>query len=158
MVHRRFYVCVLSLEKIFEKAGQPQVILKDKGSDIKKGVAFWNQKQETPDVLTIDDIEQTPLIVSSDVIESFFGKFKVMIQRNPMAELNRLIYTIPLLCGNTTIAGLDLALNEVSHTELQKTLKDEIPETLRSSRQQFFNSPSKGVVPKNGKLEGHKIS
>jgi len=40
-----------------------------------------------------------PLLVSSDVIESLFGKFKTIIQRNPQAELNRLIYIIPLLCG-----------------------------------------------------------
>lgn len=65
------------------------------------------------------DIVQTPPIVSSDVIESLFGKFKVIIQRNPMAELNRLIYTIPLLCGNSNVDDLDSAIKEVSHAKLQ---------------------------------------
>jgi len=90
------------------------------------------------------NIGQTPLIVSSDVIESLFGKFKVMIQRNPMAELNRLVYAIPLLCGNTSIEVLDSSLKGVSHTKLQKKLENEVPKTLRSSRREFLNRHHKG--------------
>ncbi len=96
-------------------------------------------------------IGQTPLLVSSDVIESLFGKFKVIIQRNPMAELNRLIYTIPLLCGKTTIDSIDDALREVRHVDLIETIADDLPETLRSTRQQVLNV-NKGV-PKTGNMQ-----
>jgi len=94
-------------------------------------------------------IGQTPLIVSSDVIESLFGKFKIIIQRNSMAELNRLVYVIPLLCGNHTITDIDIAIRKINHRKFKEILKEEVPETLRSSRKHFFNK-NRGGVPKTG--------
>jgi hypothetical protein len=40
------------------------------------------------------------MIVSSDIIESLFGKFKYAIERSPQADMNRTILLIPALCGN----------------------------------------------------------
>jgi hypothetical protein len=79
-------------------------------------------------------IGQMPLLVSSDVIESLFGKFKTIIQRNPQAELNRLIYIIPLLCGVHDSNEISRALLICSHRQMLAKLEHTIPLTLRQQR------------------------
>jgi hypothetical protein len=99
-------------------------------------------------------IGQIPLMVSSDVIESLFGKFKTIIQRNPQAELNRLIYIIPLLCGSHTAAEIDRGLWDCSHLQLLKRIKQDIPQTLRQQRHRGLDSAPLDQVPKTGELAG----
>ena len=66
-------------------------------------------------------IEQTPLAVSSDIIESLLGKFKVVLARNPKAEFAKNILLIPTLCGKTPEReDLIKALAQVSHSDLLK--------------------------------------
>lgn len=96
-------------------------------------------------------IGQLPLLVSSDVIESLFGKFKTIVQRNPQAELNRLIYIIPLLCGIHTNAQIDDALRGCSHGKMLDQLKQTIPPTLRQQRYRVLNKSLSNPVPKTGK-------
>ena len=103
-------------------------------------------------------IGQISLIVSSDVIESLFGKFKTIIQRNPQAELNRLVYIIPLLCGNHTEAEIDRNLRNCSHLHLLNQIKQDIPLTLRQQRRLGLHSASPDKVPKPGNLTGSKGS
>lgn len=98
-------------------------------------------------------IGQMPLLVSSDVIESLFGKFKTIIQRNPQAELNRLIYVIPLLCGIHTSAKIEHALRGCSHGKMLDQLKRTIPPTLRQRRDLMLNNSAPGQVPKTGNPE-----
>jgi len=95
-------------------------------------------------------IGQLPLLVSSDAIESLFGKFKTIIQRNPQAELNRLIYVIPLLCGHLSYGDIDLALERCTHTEMIQQIKQTVPPTLRQHRRQEFkrysiSGPKSGI-------------
>lgn len=77
---------------------------------------------------------QTPLCVSSDIIESLFGKFKSAIQRCPAAELGRTVLTIPTLCGNIDEKIIQLGLQNISHKKMQEWVKNNIPETLRSQK------------------------
>ena len=98
-------------------------------------------------------IGQMPLLVSSDAIESLFGKFKTVIQRNPQAELNRLIYVIPLLCGNHSYTDIDNALKNCSHTEMLDQIEQTVPPTLRQERAERFANQSISV-PKSGIAEG----
>ena len=100
-------------------------------------------------------IGQLPLLVSSDVIESLFGKFKTIVQRNPQAELNRLVYTIPLLCGTHTSAEIDRALRGCSHGQMLDQIRKTIPPTLRQQRHRVLDSAS-GRVPETaprGRIE-----
>ena len=94
-------------------------------------------------------VEQLPLLVSTDAIESLFGIFKTVVQRNPQAELNRLIYVIPLLCGNYSYSDIDLALNKCSHTEMLRQIEETVPPTLRQQRAQQFKQRAL-PVPKSG--------
>lgn len=92
-------------------------------------------------------IGQTPLLVSSDVIESLFGKFKTIIQRNPQAELNRLVYIIPLLCGTHTKESLDQAIKECSHQQMLNQIENTIPKTLRQQRYRVLDANSRKPIP-----------
>ena len=92
---------------------------------------------------------QQPLLVSSDAIESLFGLFKTVIQRHPQAELNRLIYVLPLLCGNHSLDEIDGALKQCSHTAMRNHIEKNLPPTLRQHRAQKFKT-SAIPVPKSG--------
>ena len=94
-------------------------------------------------------IGQLPLLVSTDAIESLFGIFKTVVQRNPQAELNRLIYVIPLLCGNHSYSDIDHALNRISHADMLHQIEQTVPPTLRQQRTQQFEQQALSV-PKRG--------
>ena len=135
---------------------QAKIILKQlpQGSQIRARLSAWIDGH-----LKIQRelaIGQTPLLVSSDVIESLFGKFKTIIQRNPQAELNRLVYIIPLLCGTHSAAEIDLALRSCSHGQMLDQIRKTIPPTLRQQRHRVLDSAC-GQVPETGtrsRLEG----
>ncbi len=95
---------------------------------------------------------QQPLLVSSDAIESLFGLFKTVVQRNPQAELNRLIYVLPLLCGNHSADEIDGALKQCSHTAMRNHIEKNLPPTLRQHRAQRFKM-SAIPVPKTGNCQ-----
>ena len=98
-------------------------------------------------------IGQIPLLVSSDIIESLFGKFKTVIQRNPQAELNRLVYVIPLLCGVQSKIEIATALTNCSHKKMLEQIQNTIPITLRQQRNRVLNrgpNPGTDEVLKTG--------
>jgi hypothetical protein len=101
-------------------------------------------------------IGQLPLLVSTDIIESLFGKFKTIIQRNPQAELNRLIYMIPLLCGKRTSDDIERALRDCSHLQMLEQIERTIPRTLRQQRHRVLDSGRGDAVPETGNLENRK--
>ena len=98
-------------------------------------------------------IGQMSLIVSSDAIESLFGVFKTIIQRNPRGELNRLIYVIPLICGNHSYHDIDNALSKCSHSEMLSQIQQTVPQTLRQQREQNLTK-CPASVPKSEHCQG----
>jgi len=91
-------------------------------------------------------ITRFSLPVSSDIIESLFGRFKYMSERNPQADMNRSVLLIPALCGNLNDTVIKQALDNAPHGELKKWEEENIPYTMRKKRREFFN----GVNPKTG--------
>jgi hypothetical protein len=83
-------------------------------------------------------LDSPSLPVSSDIIESLFGKFKHTIEKSPQSDMNHSILVIPLLCGRMSEDKISNALNSVSQKELEKWKKDNIGETMRSKRINFF--------------------
>lgn len=118
-----------------------------KRSLVRIRLSAWLEKHI--DIQRALEIGQLPILVSSDAIESLFGAFKTIIQRSPQAELNKLVFAIPLLCGNHSYSDIDRALNKCSHSQMIAQIKHAIPPTLRQQRiQKFKNSPT--LVPKSG--------
>ena len=92
-----------------------------------------------------------PLIVSSDIIESLFGKFKSINARSAHSEMNRSVLLIPALCGNLSEDYIRHILQMTPHKQLIEWEKTNITNTMRKERIEFWRentgkkSPQKQV-------------
>ena len=77
--------------------------------------------------------------ISSDIIESLFGKFKHTIEKSPQSDMNHSILIIPLLCGKISEEKISDALNSVSQKELNEWKEKHIGKTMRMKRIDFLN-------------------
>ena len=85
------------------------------------------------------NVESLP--VSSDCIESLFGKFKNINQRGSHQDINRTALIIPLLCGIELDQNeLNDAFHEVPHKELKKWENENVPYTQRKRKIEFQSS------------------
>ena len=116
-------------------------------SKLRTGLCAWLDKHLA--LFRALNLTGSSLPVSSDPIESLFGKFKTIVQRNPHAELNRLLFTIPLLCGSPSPDAINQALSQCSHSQMLSTIKTVVPPTLRQMRAQKLKA-TPFPVPKTG--------
>lgn len=85
------------------------------------------------------ELSPYPMPISSDIIESLFGKFKYIIEKSPQSDMNHSILIIPLLCGKISGHRILNALNSVSQKELEEWKKKHIGKTMRMKRIDFLN-------------------
>jgi hypothetical protein len=105
-------------------------------STVKKEIKSWLDNH-----LTIYHKLNIPaLLVSSDIIESLFGRFKHVIERSPQADMNRTVLLIPALCGNTDETTILRIFSQTCHAELKEWEMNNIPYTVRKNRQLFFSN------------------
>ena len=121
-------------------------------SKLRTGLSAWLDKHLR--IFRTLSIPNSSLPVSSDPIESLFGKFKTIVQRNPHAELNRLLFVIPLLCGHHSPEAIHQALSQCSHSQMLSRIKEIVPPTLRQLRSQKlktipFGGPKTGNFHRN---------
>jgi hypothetical protein len=90
----------------------------------------------------------TALPVSSDIIESLFGRFKHVIERSPQADMNRTTLLIPALCGERDEQSIMSTLKQVPHAELKQWDENNIPYTLRRQRQYYLANDIIHIVGK----------
>ena len=83
-------------------------------------------------------IGQTPLPVSTDILESLFGKFKTIIQRNPKAEFNRNSLVIPCLCGDFSDSLVHEAISKTTQTDLLHWEETCVPKSMAKQRHAYF--------------------
>ncbi len=120
--------------------------------EVKEAIVEWLSQQIAIQRI-LGDGEDIPLLVSSDIIESLFGKFKYALQRCPSPEINRSTLLIPALCGHLERNSIDELLRKSQHKELLKWEEKNVPETLRQKRQKL-NKNHQQKVPKTGKFIG----
>ncbi|MGB5713857.1 MAG: hypothetical protein WBM44_23470, partial [Waterburya sp.] len=118
--------------------------------EVKEAIVEWLAKHIAIQRI-LGEGEDIPLLVSSDIIESLFGKFKYAMQRCPSGEINRNILLIPTLCGNLERDSIDQLLRDSQHKELLEWEEKNVPETLRQKRQKL-NKNSQQKVPKTGEF------
>ena len=104
-------------------------------SGVRKRLERWCRRQLS--IQARIGVGQMPLLVSSDILESLFGKFKVVLARNPKSEFNRTVLTLPALCGKRTSANVDQGLRAVSHRDLEDWERQHIPPTQQRARLAF---------------------
>jgi hypothetical protein len=116
-------------------------------SSVRARLSAWLEKHIG--IQRLLKIGHLALPVSRDIIESLFGVFKTLIQRNPQAELNRLLYVLPLLCGDLSPNRIDQALKDCSHSQMLHYIEQHVPPTLRQQRLRALNK-NLSSVPKTG--------
>ncbi len=114
-----------------------------KDSSVRQRLLQWLERH----IAVRKQITHFSLPVCSDIIESLFGRFKYMLERNPQADMNRSVLLIPALCGNLNDAVIKQVLDNTPHDKLKKWEPENIPYTIRKKRQEFFNDEN----PKTGK-------
>ena len=113
-------------------------------SMLRTGLSAWLDKHLR--IFRTLGIPHSSLPVSSDPIESLFGKFKTIVQRNPHAELNRLLFVIPLLCGRHSADAIDQALSQCSHAQMHSRIKEVVPPTLPQLRAKKWKTTDRKSV------------
>jgi hypothetical protein len=89
-----------------------------------------------------------PLLLSSDIIESLFGKYKYLAKPHSLSEINRTIFAVPCLCEEITPELVKDAFSSLSHAEMEQRIHQDISETLLSKRRKAFSSsPNAGNIP-----------
>ena len=84
---------------------------------------------------------QHSLLVSTDILESLFGKFKRIIERSPIADINRMALVIPALCGNAVNEkNISELFATTHHKDIAEWERNNITHTIRKKRQMFFKS------------------
>jgi hypothetical protein len=104
-------------------------------SVVRKRIQYWLEQH----LAIQQEISICPLPISSDVIESLFGKFKHVIERSSHADINRTALLIPALCGDIDEMVINRAFEQASQKDLKRWEEENIPYTMRKKRQAFFN-------------------
>ena len=107
-----------------------------KNSKTRKTIRLWLERH----IKIQKKLTPYPLPISSDIIESLFGKFKNRLERSPQSDMNRAVLLIPLLCGDLDGDRLSSVLNNTPHKELKNWEEENIPNTVRKERMKFFNN------------------
>jgi len=115
-----------------------------KNSKTRKVISVWLDKH-----LKIQQkISPAPLISSSDIIESLFGKFKYILDRTPQLDMNSATSLVPLLCGDLDKEKISIALANTDNNLLKFWKDKNITYTVKKQRIEFFNSSQKMEINK----------
>ena len=98
-------------------------------SPIRKEVSQYLQQY-----VPIVESSASPLLGSSDVIESLIGKAKQRLEANGRSELNKSILLIPCMCGELTQDLVAEALSTVRVQDVATWVSEEVGETMQSVR------------------------
>ena len=112
-----------------------------RSSKTRKNIRVWLDKH----IEIQKKLAPYPLPISSDIIESLFGKFKNRLERSPQSDMNRSVLLIPLLCGTLDKERLSSILKNTKHKEVKEWEEENIPYSVRKQRMKFFNNGSHKV-------------
>jgi hypothetical protein len=95
----------------------------------------------------------SPVLGSSDVIESLIGKAKQRLDANGRSELNKSILLIPCMCGELTQDLVAEALSTVRVEDVSTWVSEHIGETMQSKRRrEFTRSQSQNLGAESAEL------
>jgi uncharacterized protein (DUF2249 family) len=91
-------------------------------------------------------ISSDPLLGSSDVLESIFGRYKFFCQRCPLNELRSMILTIPLATIDFSHSFIKEALSTVRMSDLSEWVKQTFGRSMLSQRKLFWQNKRQFVI------------
>lgn len=105
---------------------------------VRQQLEMWTQK--TLNTHCRLGIGQTPLPVSTDILESLFGKLKYIIQRSTgKVDFNRTILLIYAMCGPMSEGRVSQALAQVRQKDLNAWEKENVIQTQAKKRRRLLN-------------------
>lgn len=120
-------------------------------SKVKKRLLKWLDKHWAIQQKIAQGVFSLP--VSTDIIESLFGKYKQVIARSPIADMNRTVLIIPALCGTPVNAQqLTTFFERSRHEDIERWEQSNVGYTVRKKRRAFFEREQHEKVPKTGNL------
>ncbi|EGJ33239.1 hypothetical protein LYNGBM3L_39820 [Moorena producens 3L] len=81
-----------------------------------------------------------PLLASSDLIESVFGKYKLFSQRSSLKHMGHLLLTLPLLTTQLTSELVKTAMETVSFCDVQHWYRQHFGESPLAKRRAIFQT------------------
>jgi len=102
-------------------------------SPIRKEVSHYLQHY-----VPVVELSGSPLLGSSDVIESLIGKAKQRLEAHGRSELNKSILLIPCMCGELTQDLVAAALTTVRVQDVTTWVSENVGETMQSKRRREF--------------------
>ncbi len=82
--------------------------------------------------------------ISSDIVESFFSKYKSILERMPLAEPTRIVLILPLLCGKNSIIDIETSLDKTTGKDVCQWISDNVPETSLRKKRKLHESLKQG--------------
>jgi hypothetical protein len=112
-------------------------------SPIRKEVSHYLQQY-----LPLVASSPSPLLGSSDVIESLIGKAKQRLDTNGRSELNKSVLLLPCMCGEFTHDLVAEALTTVRVEDVTTWIAETVGETMQAVRRRAFprSQPQKPVT------------
>jgi hypothetical protein len=101
-------------------------------------------KQKVIDYLSTESAkvpDDKILLATSDVIESLFGKYKLLTSANCLKELGKRILTLPLCTLSTTYNFIKNALESVSERDVENWDQEVFGQSALSKRREAFSLP-----------------
>jgi hypothetical protein len=129
------------------------IIDKIENKKIKEIVSSWMAKHL--EIYNRLEFNTLPMIVSSDAIESLFGKFKNIQSRGSIKDMNRTALLIPALCGSIRPELISIFLKETKLEEVEKWDCLNIPYTQNEKRRKFIQENTKQRGQESGKLHSY---
>ena len=130
------------LEKVLKHKGfseetkrECNKIIKRPDSSLKKAV-LKEEMRKYFDELESKKIKSKKLLISSDIIESAFGKYKNYLSNNPMAGITNLILCIAAFSSRLDVAEIKKALEKTRIEDIKKWTKEIIGKTLMQKRKE----------------------
>lgn len=139
---------IRQIEKKIKTEGLNKKIVKEYGAknrelkENKKELMLREKIEQYLQEQTKNIEENETLIMSSDIIESLFGKYKLSSQKGPLKEIRRMILTIPLSTMKITKELVKQSLSMIKNIDVEKWEKEIFGSSMLSQRKMAFDFDS----------------
>ncbi len=83
--------------------------------------------------------KKVPVILTSNLIESLIGEYKMIVKPHKLSEINKTILSIPCLCEKHTQTQTDKAFSKLTQKQTDFWIKRNIPKTILSRKKEVVD-------------------